>query len=149
MSYSPAVDIKGLKKKYGTTKALRGVNLQVKKGEILGFLGPNGAGKTTTIRCLLDLIRPDAGQIRILGRAPRKDSLAIRRRTGYLPGELNLEGNLTVNAALRYFYNLRGLQGDWKYVQYLAKCLDLDMSARIKNLSREQTKSRPGTGINV
>ena len=65
-----AIDIQGLKKAYGSVQALRGVNLSVKTGEILGFLGPKGAGKTTTIRCLLDLIRPQAGTIRVLGLRP-------------------------------------------------------------------------------
>ena len=86
-----AIEIKGLIKAYGPVQALRGVNLEVRRGEILGFLGPNGAGKTTTIRCLLDLIRPQSGQMRVLGLDPRKDSVALRSRVGYLPGELKAQ----------------------------------------------------------
>ena len=87
MNASTAIQTAGLRKSYGSTRALRGVDLEVKAGEIFGFLGPNGAGKTTTIRCLLDLIRPNGGTIRVLGLDPRKDPVAVRARTGYLPGE--------------------------------------------------------------
>ena len=101
MDETLAIKIEGLKKAYGEVRALRGVDLEVRRGEILGFLGPNGAGKTTTIRCLLDLIRPDAGTIRILGLDPGADSVAVRRRVGYLPGELSLEANLTAEGVIQ------------------------------------------------
>ncbi len=136
MGGSPAIEIRGLSKSYGRVQALRGVDLEVKCGEILGFLGPNGAGKTTTIRCLLDLIRPQAGTVRVLGIDPRKDPVAVRSRVGYLPGELNLEGNLTVEGVLRYFNDLRGRRVEWGYVRQLASRLDLNLSIPIKNLSK-------------
>src|SRR3989304_2217546 len=85
-----AVEIHGLTKSYGSVRALRGVNLEVRRGEILGFLGPNGAGKPTTIRCLLDLIHPDGGTMRVLGIDPQVDPVAVRAQVGYLPGELHL-----------------------------------------------------------
>ena len=66
---TPAILAKGLTKFYGSFQALHGVDLRVERGEIFGFLGPNGAGKTTTIRCLLDLIRPNGGTLREIGRA--------------------------------------------------------------------------------
>jgi ABC-2 type transport system ATP-binding protein len=94
--------MQGLTKSYGQIQALRGVDLQVNRGEIYGFLGPNGAGKTTTIRCLIGLIRPQSGSIRVLGLDPLADSVAVRSRIGYLPGELSFEENLKVEAALRY-----------------------------------------------
>ncbi|NLZ38615.1 MAG: ABC transporter ATP-binding protein [Firmicutes bacterium] len=136
MSEIFAIDIKGLKKSYGSVQALRGVNLSVKTGEILGFLGPNGAGKTTTIRCMLDLIRPQAGTIKILGSDPAKEPVAVRSRIGYLPGELILEGNQTVKGALQYFADLRGHKTDWKYVRQLTERLELDLEQKIKNLSK-------------
>jgi ABC-2 type transport system ATP-binding protein len=61
MEQPPAISIQKLVKNYGRVQALRGLDLEVRRGEIFGFLGPNGAGKTTTIRCLLDLIRPNGG----------------------------------------------------------------------------------------
>ncbi len=130
-----AIEIEGLAKTYGTVRALRGLDLRVKRGEVLGFLGPNGAGKTTTIRCLLDLIRPHSGQMRVLGLDPRKDALAIRSRTGYLPGELSLEGNLGVGQMLRYLNDLRR-RSDWRHARRLAKRLELDLAQPIKNLSK-------------
>lgn len=136
MRNPPAIEIEGLTKTYGSVQALRGVNLQVKRGEILGFLGPNGAGKTTTIRCLLDLIRPQSGRMRVLGIDPAKDPVAVRSRTGYLPGELNMEGNLTVEQALRYLNELRGRRSDWSNVLRLAGRLELDPALPIKNLSK-------------
>jgi ABC-2 type transport system ATP-binding protein len=90
-----AIQTQSLIKNYGPVRALRGVDLEVRRGEIFGFLGPNGAGKTTTIRCLLDLIRPNGGTSRVLGLDPQKQSQQVRARSGYLPGELYLEDSLT------------------------------------------------------
>jgi ABC-2 type transport system ATP-binding protein len=112
------------------------VDLDVQRGEIFGFLGPNGAGKTTTIRCLLDLIRPDAGSLRLLGLDPQAEPVAVQARTGYLPGELHLNDNLTAERQLRFFAAMRGSTVDWGYVRVLAKHLDLDLARPIKNLSK-------------
>jgi ABC-2 type transport system ATP-binding protein len=130
-----ALFTKGLTKSYGKVRALRGVDLEVQRGEIFGYLGPNGAGKTTTIRCLLDLIRPDSGTVRVLGIDPQADPVAVRARTGYLPGELRLDPNMTVEGVLRYFNALRGNKVDWGFVRQLAERLDLDLRPAIKNLS--------------
>lgn len=131
-----AIQTQNLIKWYGKTQALRGVNLEVKRGEIFGFLGPNGSGKTTTIRCLLDLIRPRSGSIQVLGIDPQKQPVAVRARTGYLPGELHIEDNFTVEGALRYFNHLRGKQVDWDYTRQLAGRLQLDLKIQFKNLSK-------------
>jgi ABC-2 type transport system ATP-binding protein len=136
MTTEPALSIQGLTKAYGRVQALRGVDLEVQRGEIFGFLGPNGAGKTTTIRCLLDLIRPDSGAIRVLGLDPQADPLAVRRRVAYLPGELSLEANLTAERALRYLAELRGDTVDWERARALARRLQLDLKMPIKNMSK-------------
>jgi ABC-2 type transport system ATP-binding protein len=130
-----AIKIQGLIKWYGSVQALQGVDLEVKKGEILGFLGPNGAGKTTTIRCMLDQIRPQAGSIRVLGLDPQANPTAVQARVGYLPGELRLEGSLRVDQYLRYLKELRGNQIDENYLARLVERLELDTSRKIKNLS--------------
>lgn len=96
------------------------MNLSVKKGEIFGFLGPNGAGKTTTIRLLLDLIHPTSGSAKIFGLDSHKDSLEIRQRIGYIPGELNLYRDMKGSDLLNYlagFYNRALFQcpRDWFY----------------------------------
>ncbi len=136
MNQSIALVTRGLTKSYGSVQALRGVDLEVRRGEIFGFLGPNGAGKTTTIRCLLDLIRPSGGSVRVLDIDPQADPVSVRARAGYLPGELRLDGNMTVEGALRYFNNLRGGRADWAYVRRLSGQLDLDLKPVIRNLSR-------------
>ena len=130
-----AILVQGLVKSYGHVRALRGVDLEVRCGEIFGYLGPNGAGKTTTIRCLLDLIRPDGGTVSVLGLNPQRQPVAVRRRVGYLPGELHLDSNLTVEETLRLFVALRGNGVDWRYVLDLAARLDLDLKPVIRNLS--------------
>jgi ABC-2 type transport system ATP-binding protein len=136
MNAQPALRAQALTKSYGKVQALRGVDLVVERGEIFGFLGPNGAGKTTTIRCLLDLIRPDGGQVWVLGLDPQADPVAVRARVGYLPGELSLESNLKVEGQLRYYNDLRGNEADWRFVRELARRLELDLSLPIKNLSK-------------
>jgi len=135
MSEAIALMARGLTKSYGTVQALRGVDLEVQRGEIFGYLGPNGAGKTTTTRCLLDLIRPDGGTVRVLGRDPQADPVTVRTRTGYVPGELHLNPNMTVGEALRFFNALRGKRVDWRFVRQLAARLKLSLKPRVKNLS--------------
>src|SRR5215472_6446936 len=128
MSDSPAVLTRGLTKSYGPVQALRGVDLEVRRGEIFGFLGPNGSGKTTTIRCLLDLIRPGGGSVRVLGLDPQAEPVAVRARVGYLPGELRLDDNLTADGALRFFNRLRGGRADAGFLRQLADRLGLDLN---------------------
>src|SRR5262245_32763212 len=136
MSPSVALEARGLTKSYGDVPALRGVDLEVRRGEIFGFLGPNGAGKTTTIRCLLDLIRPNGGSVRVLGLDPQAEPLAVRARVGYLPGELRLEDNLTAGGVLHFLNALRGGKAEWEFVRQLAGRLELDLDIPIKNLSK-------------
>jgi len=136
MSEQLALEIRGMTKSYGRVQALFGIDLDVKRGEIFGFLGPNGAGKTTTIRCLLDLIRPNSGTAKVLGIDPQADPVAVQARTGYLPGELQLDDNLTAQGHLRYLNSLRGNAADWGFVKRLAERLNLDLKRPIKNLSK-------------
>ena len=130
------IRIENLTKKFGGQRAVDRISFEVRTGEILGFLGPNGAGKTTTIRCLLDLIRPDGGTARVLGIDPQADPIAVRARTGYLPGEMALDDNLTGERQLRYLNDLRGGKADWDFVRQLAERLELDLKRPIRNLSK-------------
>ncbi|MFO7624044.1 MAG: ATP-binding cassette domain-containing protein, partial [Anaerolineales bacterium] len=114
-----AIETQALRKSYGEVQALQGVDLQVRVGEIFGFLGPNGTGKTTTIRCLLDLIRPNGGSLRVLGLDPQVDPVGVRSQVGYLPGELHIEDNLNVEGVLRFLNKLRGGKADWDFVLHL------------------------------
>jgi len=136
MADQTAIFTQGLVKSYGSIQALFGVDLEVQRGEIFGFLGPNGAGKTTTIRCLLDLIRPNGGTVRVLGLDPQKDPVTVRARAGYLPGELHIEPNFTVESALRHFNKLRGNKTDLDFMRQIAGRIDLDLKMQIKNLSK-------------
>ncbi len=136
MENVPAILTQDLTKSYGRFEALHGVNLEVRQGEIFGFLGPNGAGKTTTIRCLLDLIHPNGGSVQVLGINPQKDPVQVRRRTGYLPGELHIEDNATVESAFKYLNSLRGNQADWGYIRQLSAQINLDLKTKVKNLSK-------------
>lgn len=130
-----AILTRGLEKSYGNVHALRGLNLEVREGDIFGYLGPNGAGKSTTIRCLLDVIRPQAGLVRVLGLDPQAHPVEVRRKVGYLPGELHLDESLTGQAALRFFNELRRGVADGAYIDELAGRLKVDLGRSIRNLS--------------
>ena len=124
-----------LTKFYGSHRGVEGLDLTVEPGEIFGFLGPNGAGKTTTIRLLLDLIRPSSGRSEVLGLDAQKDSIEIRRRVGYLPGELALYETLTGEQLLSYFGGLREMDQDQPGHAF-AERLDLDLTRPISALSK-------------
>jgi ABC-2 type transport system ATP-binding protein len=130
----PAIETEGLTKHYGDVEALVDLDLQIEKGEVVGFLGPNGAGKTTTIRTILDLIRPTSGRASVLGMDSHTQAVEIRRHIGYVPGELALYPNLTGRDTLTYFANLRG-GVDWDYVEELSERLDADLSKKVGDLS--------------
>ena len=84
------IETNNLSVNYGQYRGIHELNLIVEKGEVYGFLGPNGAGKTTTQRVLLDIIRPTTGRAIVFGLDCQKDGVQIRRRIGYIPGELKL-----------------------------------------------------------
>src|SRR4029450_8618552 len=103
-----AISISGLVKTFGPTRALDGLRLSVRTGEVHGFLGPNGAGKTTTIRILLGLLRPDAGTSRLLGSDPWGDAVTLHRRLAYVPGDVTLWPNLSGGEGIDLLGRLRG-----------------------------------------
>jgi ABC-2 type transport system ATP-binding protein len=130
----PTIHTEGLTKHFGPVQALTELDLDVRAGEVFGFLGPNGAGKTTTIRTLLDEIRPTAGSAAIFGMDSHRQSVEIRHRIGYVPGDLAMYPNLTGRDTLTYFANLRG-GVDWAYVEELSQRLDADLSKKVGDLS--------------
>jgi ABC-2 type transport system ATP-binding protein len=103
-----AISISGLVKTFGPTRALDGLDLEVRTGEVHGFLGPNGAGKTTTIRVLLGLLRADAGTSRLLGGDPWRDAVALHRRLAYVPGDVTLWPSLSGGEVIDLLGRLRG-----------------------------------------
>src|SRR3954447_5071476 len=104
----PAISIRGLRKSFGRTCALAGLDLEVRTGEVHGFLGPNGAGKTTTIRVLLGLLHADAGTATVLDGDPWRDVTALHRRLAYVPGDVVLWPNLTGGEVIDLLGRLRG-----------------------------------------
>src|SRR5687767_10052938 len=105
---SDVITVEGLVKRFGSTTALDGLDLQVTRGEVHGFLGPNGSGKSTTIRVLLGLLRTDAGTARLLGGDPWRHAATLHRRLAYVPGEVNLWPNLTGGETIDLLCKLRG-----------------------------------------
>jgi ABC-2 type transport system ATP-binding protein len=134
MSDDFAIRMTRLTKDYGQGHGLFDLDLDVQRGEILGFLGPNGAGKSTTMRLLLDLIKPTSGSATLLGLDSWADSLEIRRRVGFLPGELALYPMLSGAAMLDYLAELRG-GVDRGVRDALAERFDADLGRRIRELS--------------
>ena len=130
-----AIETRRLTKHYGAERGIVDVDLDVRQGEVFGLLGPNGAGKTTTIRILLDFIRPTSGEARVLGMDARKQSVAVRRRVGYLPGELATYETLSGRELFAYLGNLRGGVEEAS-VRQLADRLEFDMDRRIAALSK-------------
>jgi len=131
---TPAILTSGLSKDYGSGRGLFGLDLEVERGEIFGFLGPNGAGKSTTMRLLLDLIGPTSGSASILGLDTRRESLEIRRRIGFLPGDLALYPKLRGADVLDYLAALRGTV-DRRVRDVLAERFDADLDRPVRELS--------------
>jgi len=129
------IALSGLVKDYGDVRALDGVDLRVAEGEIFGFIGPNGAGKSTTIRILLDLLRPTAGSVSVLGEDPRSGGATLRGRLGYLPGELLMEGTATARQLLAHLADVRGGRGAER-IAPLAERFRLELDRPVRTLSK-------------
>ncbi len=132
----PVIQTQNLTVYYGKHRGIKDVDLAVHEGEVFGFLGPNGAGKTTTQRVLLDVIRPTSGQATIFGLDCQQDGAEIRKRVGYLPGELSLYPQMRGRAFLNMMAGLYGYKVDRNYLQQLMERLYLDPGRKIKEYSR-------------
>jgi ABC-2 type transport system ATP-binding protein len=119
----------------GHVRALDGLDLEIRRGEVFGFLGPNGAGKSTTIRVLLDQLRPTAGRAEVLGTTPQAGGPGLRARIGYLPGELTMAGRSTAGELLHHLARVRGVAGTDRIGQ-LAERFGLDLDRPIRGLSK-------------
>lgn len=104
---TPAIEIQNLVRRYGHTDAVNGLSLTVQPGRCYGFFGRNGAGKTTTIKCLLNLLRPTSGQVRIFGRDPIRDEVAVKASLAYVPDQVAFYPWMTVRQTLDYFASFR------------------------------------------
>lgn len=123
-----------LTKFYGPTRGVENLNLAVEPGQVFGFLGPNGAGKSTTFRLLMDFIRPTGGSATVFGLDTIADSQEIRRRVGFMPGDLALYNKMTGSQLLEFFSAMRKVDTTTK-AQELAERLDLDLTVQVKKYS--------------
>ncbi|QKE85614.1 ABC transporter ATP-binding protein [Arthrobacter sp. NEB 688] len=130
-----AIAVTGLRKSFGRTTALDGLDLTVREGEVHGFLGPNGSGKSTTLRILLGLLRADGGRVEVLGRDPWRDSTDLHRRLAYVPGDVVLWPTLTGGETIDLLGRLRGgLDEDRR--RRLVSAFELDETKKGKAYSK-------------
>jgi len=130
-----AIDVSGLRKSFGKTVALDGLDLAVAAGEVHGFLGPNGSGKTTTIRVLLGLLRADGGTARLLGGDPWRDAVELHRRLAYVPGDVTLWPTLTGGEVIDLLGRLRGGLDAKRRAELLDR-FDLDPTKKARAYSK-------------
>ena len=134
-----AIRTSKLSKDYGLGHGLFELDLEVSSQEVFGYLGPNGAGKSTTIRCLMGLIQPTLGSAFIFGLDCRRDSVAVKRKVGYLPGDMPQFGSLRGKEVVAYLGGLRG-GADPKVVRNIAERFDLDLGRRFREYSSGNKK---------
>jgi ABC-2 type transport system ATP-binding protein len=141
LKVSNITKIYGRELNFGTRKLIgsrvvgaEDVSFSVKKGEIFGFLGPNGAGKTTTMRVILDYLKNQTGKVTIFGFDHHEDRFEIRKRIGYIPGDLELFDNFTGEELLEYFGKFR--QIDQEFLQVLRANFKVNLKKKIKSLSK-------------
>ena len=129
------IEIEGLVKRFGSLRALDGLDLTVERGEVHGFLGPNGAGKSTTIRVLLGLLRKDGGEARLFGGDPWHQAADLHARLAYVPGDVNLWPNLTGGEVIDLLGRLRGGLDERRRADLLER-FDLDPTKKGRSYSK-------------
>jgi ABC-2 type transport system ATP-binding protein len=129
------VEAHGLVKRFGSVHALDGLDLSVRRGEVLGFLGPNGAGKTTAIRALLGQLRLNGGTAKVYGKDAWHDAVEIHERLAYVPGDVNLWGNLTGGECIDALLSFRG-QSERPRRDELIERFELDPTKRARTYSK-------------
>src|SRR6516165_3084037 len=134
---SPIIELKNLTRRYGRVEAVNGLSLTVQPGSCYGFFGRNGAGKTTTIKCLLNLLRPQSGSVRVLGLDPQRDEVAVKSRLAYVPDAVAFYPWMTVRDTLEYFASCRK---HWNYdiETDLLKRFALDRNQKAASMSKGQ-----------
>lgn len=129
------IRVENLKKNFGKAEILKGINLELYKGEVLGFIGPNGAGKSTTIKVLLGILKATGGGVKIFGKDAWKDSVEIHRKIAYVPGDVNLWPNLTGGEVIDLFLRLNGTKNKNKRDELIKK-FDLDPTKKCRTYSK-------------
>ena len=137
MTIQPAIQIDGLVRRYGRTEAVNGLSLRVQPGRCYGFFGRNGAGKTTTIKCLLNLLRPTSGDVRVFGLNPARNEVAVKSRIAYVPDYVAFYPWMTVRQTLDYFASFRSRWNDATEAALLGQ-FRLDPRQKTSHLSKGQ-----------
>ncbi|HEX4566057.1 MAG TPA: ABC transporter ATP-binding protein [Vicinamibacterales bacterium] len=134
---TPAIEIDRLVRRYGRHDAVNGLSLRVQPGRCYGFFGRNGAGKTTTIKCLLNLLRPTSGSVRVFGLDPRRDEVAVKSRLSYVPDNVAFYPWMTVRGALDYTASFRAKWNRDTEADLLSR-FRLDLGQKTNRLSKGQ-----------
>lgn len=134
---TPVIEVNHLVRRYGRLDAVNGLSLRVQRGRCYGFFGRNGAGKTTTIKCLLNLLRPTSGQVRLFGLDPAQNEVAVKSRIAYVPDMVSFYPWMTVREALDYFASFRE-KWNFETERKLTEALDLDLARKTPALSKGQ-----------
>jgi ABC-2 type transport system ATP-binding protein len=134
---NPVIEIKGLHRRFGKADAVNGLNLSVPAGRCYGFFGRNGAGKTTTIKCLLNLLRPTAGTVRVFGLDPEADEVAVKSRLCYVPDAVAFYPWMTVRDTLNYLASFRPKWNSEVEASLLQR-FELEPAKKTANLSKGQ-----------
>jgi len=130
----PVIEIQGLEKRFGSLKVLKGIDAQIRAGQVTALIGPNGAGKTTLIKALLGLTRPDAGRISLFGE-PLDGGVAYREKIGYMPQYAAFPENLSGNDVLALLKDLREHTGKFDEELRIAFALEDELDKPIRTLS--------------
>ncbi len=134
---TPVIEIRNLVRRYGRTDAVDGLSLRVQAGRCYGFFGRNGAGKTTTIKCLLNLLRPTRGEVRVFGLDPARDEVAVKSRIAYVPDAVAFYPWMTVRHTLDYCASFRSRWNEDTEGALLAQ-FRLDVRQKASHLSKGQ-----------
>ena len=140
------IEVNGLVKTFGTTRAVDGISFSVNAGEVLGFLGPNGAGKTTTMKMLTCFLPPDAGSITVAGLDSRTGALAIREKIGYLPENTPLYGEMRVDEYLAFVADMRKVCARTQRIRDIVEITDIS-SVYMKNIDELSKGFRQRVGL--
>src|ERR1017187_8331734 len=133
----PIIEIQNLSRRYGKLDAVNGLSLNVRAGKCYGFFGRNGAGKTTTIKCLLNLLRPTSGSVRVFGMDPQRDEVAVKSRIAYVPDAIAFYPWMTVRETLDYCASFRERWNE-DVEQMLIDQFHLDLRQKTPHLSKGQ-----------
>ena len=134
-TFAPIIQVKDLKRQFGKTDAVNGLNLTVLPGRCYGFFGRNGAGKTTTIKCLLNLLKPTDGTVSIFGMDPARQEVAVKKRLAYVPDQVAFYPWMTIHSWFEYLASFR-THWNLEMQNDLLKQFELDATRKVNAMSR-------------